>query len=682
VTASPSGDVWRALRAVRSRGQLVALLRAAWQQWLLWLLVALMVLVLLVTVIWLAGRHELEQLQGTLDRDATDAVSDLRSGLQRNVQSVRALQEHQGEAARWSLEAGALLRAHREWLRVEWRDAALAPLAVAETPYRQRLMDNDSRGPAQADVALACTAARKLGAPAYSPSHFVRLPDGVGLEAMELCVPLDAGGFFVVTYSLRDTLIELIGPSLRRGQEVAFTETDGTRLAVVGAQRRTGTRVFTSQQMVDLPGVTMMLRVDGWRAAPDLFPNVLTGLVTIVSIGLVSALILLARDTRRRLRVESDLADALAFRYAMEDSVITGLRARDLEGRTTYVNAAFCEMVGFSAGELISASTAAPYWPTELAHEYQSRQTHRLAGDALPPREGFESVFMRKDGSRFPVLIFEAPLINANGVQTGWMSAFLDISEQRRVEELSRASQERLQASARLATVGEMASLLSHELTQPLAAISSYATGSLNLLDGMDGATAADLSMAMQRIAQQAGRAGQVIRSVQDFVRRRDRAREAESPQALLDAVLPLIRMQARKLEVRLEVLLEPGLPDVMCDRTLVEQVLLNLARNAMQAMDLPELAQRTLTIRIAPEGEGRWLAFSVADVGAGIDAAVAERLFTPFFTTRSEGMGLGLSLCRTVVEQHGGELSFSANQPRGTIFRFTLPAAVPAPLS
>jgi len=268
-------------------------------------------------------------------------------------------------------------------------------------------------------------------------------------------------------------------------------------------------------------------------------------------------------------------------------------------------------------------------------------------------------------------------------VQTGWMSAFLDISEQRRVEELSRASQERLQASARLATVGEMASLLSHELTQPLAAISSYATGSLNLLDEVDGgdrldpAWAADLSMAMQRIAQQAGRAGQVIRSVQDFVRRRDRAREAESPQALLEAVLPLIRMQARKLEVRVEVLLEPGLPDVMCDRTLVEQVLLNLARNATQAMDLPELTQRTLTIRIAAQGEARrWLAFSVADVGAGIDAAVAERLFTPFFTTRSEGMGLGLSLCRTVVEQHGGVLMYEPHRPRGTVFRFTLPTA------
>ena len=186
-------------------------------------------------------------------------------------------------------------------------------------------------------------------------------------------------------------------------------------------------------------------------------------------------------------------ADALAFRKAMEDSLVTGLRARDLQGRTTYVNPAFCEMVGFTAEELVGTSLPAPYWPPELAGEYQKRQEIRLAGQLAPPREGFESVFMRKDGSRFTVLIIEAPLINAQGVQTGWMSAFLDISEQRRVEELSRASQERLQATARLATVGEMASLLSHELNQPLAAISSYATGSMNLLnagdvEGLDGA--------------------------------------------------------------------------------------------------------------------------------------------------------------------------------------------------
>jgi two-component system sensor histidine kinase DctS len=264
------------------------------------------------------------------------------------------------------------------------------------------------------------------------------------------------------------------------------------------------------------------------------------------------------------------------------------------------------------------------------------------------------------------------------------MSAFLDISEQRRVEEMSRASQERLQATARLATVGEMASLLSHELNQPLAAISSYATGSLNLigqhqnLPGQsDPAELNDLQMALERIAAQASRAGKVINSVHDFVRRRDQAREAVSPRAIVDAVLPLVQLQARKLHVRLAVQIDDHLRNVLCDRTMVEQVLLNLARNGMQAMDHPSCLNRVLTIhvkRAASNHAQGWIEFDVIDKGIGISEEVGQQLFTPFFTTKSEGMGLGLSLCRTVVEQHGGHLEFEPFLPNGTLFRFTLP--------
>ncbi|MGJ7485566.1 two-component system sensor histidine kinase NtrB [Variovorax sp. LT2P21] len=671
--------------AIRVGGQAFLSLRSVWQRWFLWVLLAVLVSALLVTVVWLAGRHEAEQVQAALDRDTADAAADLRTGLQRNVQSLHALQSPGLDPERWATESTALMRGHREWLRLEWRDRTLRTVAAVDTPYRVRHFDDDSRRSAQSDVALACASARKTDGAAYSPSHYVALPDSGGIEVMELCLPTEGGDYLIATYTLRDVLIELVAPTLRRGQEVSLTEPDGTRLASVGTARRSGSRVFSTQQLIDLPGAALVLRVDGWRAAPDVFPNLLTGLVTAISIALVSVLVLLARDTRRRLRAENELADALAFRKAMEDSVITGLRARDLQGRITYVNPAFCEMVGFSAEALIQAGTGeAPYWPTELAHEYQKRQTLRLAG-GMPPREGFESVFMHKDGSRFPVLIFEAPLINAHGVQTGWMSAFIDVSEQRRVEELSRATQERLQASARLATVGEMASLLSHELTQPLAAIASYASGSLNLLQGAMG-DGAEVAMAVRRIAEQADRAGQVIRSVHDFVRRRDRTREPVAPQALIDAVLPLVRLQARKLGVRIDLVLADALPTVLCDRTLVEQVLLNLARNAMQAMDMPELRERVLTLRVARAGRigapdapadlRRWLEFSVADIGSGIAPEVAERLFTPFFTTRADGMGLGLSLCRTVVEQHGGVLMHEPHQPRGTIFRFTLPIA------
>jgi two-component system sensor histidine kinase DctS len=261
------------------------------------------------------------------------------------------------------------------------------------------------------------------------------------------------------------------------------------------------------------------------------------------------------------------------------------------------------------------------------------------------------------------------------------MSAVLDVSEQRRVEELSRASQERLQATARLATVGEMASLLSHELNQPLAAIASYATGSMNLLHEAaltDPQLAGSLNDAMQRIGQQAERAGKVIKSVHDFVRRRDQSRVDVAPRTLLDNVMPLVALQARKLGVRVELRCANDLPHVLCDRTMVEQVVLNLSRNGMQAMqDDTPYKTLTLLVRTVPPTPGQqWMEFVVADQGHGIADDVTEKLFTPFFTTKEEGMGLGLSLCRTVVEQHGGVLQHSPNPPRGTVFSFTLPQA------
>jgi two-component system sensor histidine kinase DctS len=662
----------------------VRLLLTLWRRWALWGLLAVLVLAMLGTLVWLAGRYEASQVQSHLERDTADAVGDIRNALTRNVQSMQALNAGDPTATAWIQQAEVLLRERRELMHLEWRDSNLKVLAQASTPYRASVFEGEGRDLPHADVSLACASARRASGPSYSSSYFLpRAAGATGLEVVEMCLPLHVGGrttgYVLATYALQEILASVVGRQLTRGQEVSFTEVDGTRLAMHGNARR-GTRLFTSQQLLDLPGNTVVLRMDSWHGAPNLFPNVLTALVTAMSIALVSVLVLLAKDSRRRQRAERDLADALAFRKAMEDSLVTGLRARDLQGNITYVNPAFCQMVGLPAEELLGRSAPLPYWPPEFAEEYRRRQEIRFAGKA-PPREGLESVFMRGDGSRFPVLIMEAPLINAQGLHTGWMSAVLDISEQRRVEELSRASQERLQATARLATVGEMASLLSHELNQPLAAISSYANGSMNLLRsdghlpyGDDGAM---LQTAMQRIAEQAERAGRVIKSVHDFVRRRDQARESVPPQALLDAIEPLVRLQARKLGVQVHTRVEPGLRQVRCDRTMVEQVLLNLARNGMQAMDYPGRHSRDLVIEVrrGPDG-GRdaWVTFSVIDQGMGISEEVARQLFTPFFTTKAEGMGLGLSLCRTVVEQHGGALRYEPHLPQGTAFIFTLP--------
>lgn len=664
--------------------------RLAWRRWSLWTLLFALVVSMLVTMVWLAGRYEASQVQDKLERDTASVVADIRTALNRNLQELLALNAPDDELSHWRVRAAELLQVRRELMRIEWRSTELGLHAFADTPYRSVQWDSEDQHPGlYSKSSLTCTHARRVNGPSYSPSHFQLLGEGLGTETMAVCLPLTQSGhvvgYVVGIYSLQGLLSAQMGKSLPRTHEISFTEPDGTRLALVGSAWRSS-RMFTAQQLLDLPGNTLVLRMDTWHRAPSVFPNVMTALVTLMSIALISVLVVLVRDNRRRLRAERDLGDALAFRKAMEDSLVTGMRARDLQGHITYVNPAFCNMVGFTADELLGLDVA-PFWPPELAEEYSRRRDSRLSGSTPPPREGHETTFMRKDGSRFPVLIFEAPLINAQGLHTGWMSAFIDISEQKRMEELTRASNERLQATARLATVGEMASLLSHELTQPLAAISSYATGSLNMLAHAApepdnalqqlSAQQQDLRMALERISFQADRAGRVIKSVRDFVRRRDQSRQVISAAEIFEAVQPLVNLQAHKLRVQVRIEVAPHLPSVLCDPTMVEQVLLNLARNGMQAMDAAHIAQRILTLSArSPAGSGqRWVEFSVVDCGVGIPEEVAAQLFTPFFTTRDEGMGIGLSLCRTVVEQHGGRLDHRPHCPQGTEFVFTLPA-------
>ena len=662
---------WRWLAAVEAR------------RWVLWGVLLLLVVVLLTALAWLALRYEKAQMQDQLERDTVDAVGDVRAAMQRNVQTLQALQPEAQSPAVWVAPAEEVLRNHREWVRLEWRGPALQLRVGVDSVYRTPVFARLGRDNALADVEQACALARRTSAAAYAPSTFVSVQDGQGLEVMELCLPVYEGGrlsgFLVASYALVEMLEAMVRREHTRAQEVSFVELDGTRLALRGGIHR-GPRLFSAQQTIDLPGYVLVLRLDSWRASPNWLPNLLTALVLGLSLALVTVLALLARDMRRRQRAERDLADALAFRKAMEDSLVTGLRARDLQGRITYVNPAFCEMVGFEAEELLGQGIPAPYWPPEKVDEYGKRQAWRLAGNT-PPREGTESEFQRKNGERFPVLIFEAPLINASGSQTGWMSAVLDISAQRASEELSRATLDRLQATARLATVGEMASLLSHELNQPLAAIASYASGSQNLLQAdasMPAAMGQQLGQALAHIADQARRAGLVIKSVHNFVRRRDHAREAVAAHSLVDSILPLVTLQARKTGVRLHVDCPSDLPAVWCDRTMVEQVLLNLARNGMQAMqDLPTGRVRDLRIVVRPSTDpGEGLVFSTADGGLGISAEVSSQLFTPFFTTKAEGMGLGLSLCRTVVEQHGARLKHRALASGGTEFYFSLALA------
>lgn len=657
---------------------------------MLWAALVLLLLVAQTLLLALTISYESSRLQDTAETVALEAAAQVRHDMLQALQALQGLAEPQAAADAWQRNALALLQRQRALLRLERRDSLRRIVDVAALPTAPTLFAQMSRSDLDVEAELACSVARRVTAPVFSRSYFVPMRGGAGLEVVDLCLSLgnerSEGGHLVGTFGL-SALLEAALPAAQRGRwELSFVEGDGARLARAGSGR--GAAVYVADRVVDLPGRALQLRADSTGGRPSLIPNLATALVMGLSFALFALVVLLARDVRRRSQAERALAEALAFRQAMEDSLITGLRARDLQGQITYVNPAFCTMVGFSADELRrpALSGTSLYWPPERAPEYARHQAARLSlPEALrrESREGFETEFMRQSGERFPVMIYEAPLVDGEGQHTGWMSAVVDLSAQRRIEEISRQQQDRLQASARLATVGEMASLLSHELNQPLAAIASYASGSLNLLAqppaAADADTAAMLKQALSRIEEQAQRAGLVIKSVHDFVRRREQHRERVAADVLIEAVLPLVRLQARKSGTRIKLDLPKPAPVVVCDRTMLEQVLLNLARNGIQAMeDDTPLAERVLTLRVG-QSEPKRVDFSVSDAGPGISPEIAQKLFTPFFTTRAEGMGLGLSLCRTVIEQHGSTLELGAPHGggRGAAFRFTLAAAL-----
>ncbi len=672
----PSPEPPRARRSVR---------------WLLWGALVALLLVAQSLLVGLTLSYEEARAQDRADAVAAAAAGEMRRQVQRSLQSAQSLTWNDPPLAQWHYDAQEMLRQRREFLRMEMRDSDQRVLNAVETPFRPPVFGTMARAELEIELHPACVTARRVASPQFSRSYFVPQAGGLGLEVVDLCLPLDRGGhasgYMVATLALSQLLEDAAHAAGANDHELSLVEADGTRLVRSGLHRGAG--VFQATRLVDLPGNSLQLRADAAQGRPGLIPNLTLALVVGLSLLLFGLVVVLARDVRRRAVAETALAEALAFRRAMEDSLVTGLRARDIRGRITYVNPAFCAMVGFEAHELIG-SDPPPYWPPERIDEYRRRQSERLTltRDLAAQREGFETQFMRRNGERFPVMIYEAPLLDRVGHHAGWMSAVLDVSAARRMEELSRQQQERLQATARLATVGEMASLLSHELNQPLAAIASYATGSLNLVNEADqqpGETVVEtvtmLRQALERIAEQAERAGRVIKSVHGFVRRRERSREAVGADVLIEAVLPLVRLQARKSGTRIEIECPKPAPRVWVDRTMIEQVLLNLTRNGIQAMEseATPLDQRVLTLRVT-QPHARWVHMTVSDRGPGIAPEVAARLFTPFFTTRAEGMGLGLSLCRTVIEQHGGALDFGPATPNGlgTEFRFTL--AVPDP--
>jgi two-component system sensor histidine kinase DctS len=648
-----------------------------------WLLPILLVFLFLSTLLWLpwqTQRMESNERQEQLIADTLWVEQTIRFQLARNEENLRLLASEIASnyltERRLRDRVQALIRNNRELIRVAQFDA------------RGRLvLSTDESTPTVADYSAPSRAASQLARETKSPRYSQPTPPPglAGPMTLDYHVPIFAGGRYVgsliTTYSVADILGEMVPWWFAQDNEITIVDQDDNVIELRAAGGP-GRGVYTHRRALDLPGISLALRTDSVKGAPKLLPSLLVGSVIVLSIGLLWSLWALWRDINRRLAAEGALRQQVAFRTAMENSLMTGLRARDLNGRITYVNPAFCAMVGIPAEQLVGKSPPMSYWAPEAMDEYQQRFSLVLAGTATPQ---YETIFLRSDGERFPVLIFESPLVDDSGRQTGWMGSILDISDRKQAEDLNRRQQEKLEASARLAAMGEIASTLAHELNQPLAAISSYTTGALNML-GNDAAQAAGfdpelLKPALEKASSQAQRAGQIIRSVHTFVKRREPAREPVTMDAVIDSVMPLVELQANHFFVVIQTEIEPGLPQVLADRVMLEQVLLNLTRNGIEAMQNAAPQQRLLRI-VARSDRGAAppnLVVEVIDRGHGIAPEVAERLFTPFFSTKAEGMGMGLKICRSAIEFHGGALVHEPNPGGGTVFRFTLPAQADA---
>ena len=413
-----------------------------------------------------------------------------------------------------------------------------------------------------------------------------------------------------------------------------------------------------------------------WRTLPV---ALMLGFLVLIA----GASTMLRKQMRSVSRAEEAWRTEAAWRTAMEDSLAVGIRARDLDGRLIYVNKTMADMVGRQPEELVGLLPPMPYWLPDELDQSMRRHLRNMAGEA--PRGGYESRWQHRDGRVVDVMVYEAPLVDAQGVQIGWMASIVNITERKQLEERERRQMEAVAHQARLTMLGEVASTLAHELNQPLSAITSYNTGLLNALSARTDVPEPVLK-ALQRQGEQAGQAARIVKRIREFLTRREPQREPCDLHEVITSGVGLLKRDIARHEVEVSLELADDLPRVIADPVLIEQVVVNLVRNACDAMAGQEGPRR---IRIHAEALGQAtlgpsgpaassgppvVRVSFSDSGPGLHGQTVATLCAPFFTTKSDGMGMGLAICRSILELHYGALEASESPSGGAMFAFSLP--------
>jgi two-component system sensor kinase FixL len=376
---------------------------------------------------------------------------------------------------------------------------------------------------------------------------------------------------------------------------------------------------------------------------------------------------------RSRLRAAVSTQDALAREAHLKsilDTVPDAMIVIDERGIMQSFSSAAERLFGYTApdvlGKNIKILMPSPYRENHDGYleRYLRTGERRIIGI------GRLVVGERKDGSTFPMELSVGEMRSSN--QRFFTGFIRDLTERQQTEDRLQELQSELVHISRLTAMGEMASALAHELNQPLSAIANYMKGSRRLLEDSTDERSATLRDAMDKAAEQALRAGEIIRRLRDFVARGESERRVESVNKLIEEASALALVGAKDLGVRVRFQFDPAVNLVLADKVQIQQVLLNLIRNAIEAMQ--ESPKRELVVSTATADDDM-IAISVADTGDGIAPEITAQLFQPFVTTKRHGMGVGLSISRTIVEAHGGQIGLEPNPAGGTTFRFTLRA-------
>jgi len=788
------------------------------------LISVILFLAAIVAAFWTLRNEEIERATDAVRRDTELAQQQMRMRLIDDqgllTRLARDIVNHEVNTESFFVQTAGFAPARPEITQVIW----LGPDRVPKATFLGSIFRGaDSHRAGSADPSLPVEGARSPSESAFLAARSSHLPqysrafgDVDGNAVFQLQLPLIEHNHFLGTlvaeYSLEALLRHAVPEEVTRRRAIEVLDEREQLLASTIATlpgRAAAAPQIAHEAPLAPVGNGLLLRGLGYRTSIGLVSNTLFWMVLALSSLTVWMLLGTWRHMRRRSQIQNALVHETNFRRAMENSMLTGMRAMDMEGRITYVNPAFCAMTGFSDSELVGRLPPFPHWPHDRIEENARLLQQELQGRS--PAGGVEVKAMRKDGSVFDARMYVSPLIDAKGVQTGWMTSMTNITEAKRVrdqlsasherfttvlegldaavsvlsvqqgqllfanrsyrlwfgsdahihtvlsggldgeamppevddsvdgfgglpaqelteagtsprevyvdsldkwfdvrarylqwtdgrlaqmliatditarlraEQLAQQQAERANFTSRLIAVGEMASSVAHELNQPLTAINNYCSGMVSRVRaetiGKD-----DLIAALQKTGKQAERAGQIIHRIRAFVKRREPQRQQAQARDMVDDAVELASIELRRRNVAIQTYVAQRLPPLQVDPILIEQVLLNLLKNAAEAIDSANmpLLRRHIELRVVPRHtpeEGGVIEFSVTDKGPGMKEEVVTRLYEAFFSTKVEGMGIGLSLCRSIIESHRGRIRaqnlYNGTTVTGCCFAFTLP--------